>query len=94
MEKLKLQKIESYDAGYGEASSDHSLKKAVAITAAAALMVGGLTGCAGLCEPQYSGYMTVESVSESDISPSDSCSSDEEMFTLDGDVAYVPSDNG
>ena len=93
MKKMKLQKIESYEAGYDESSSG-TLKKAVAVTAAAALMAGGLTGCAGLCEPQYSGYMSVESVSESDLSPSDACSSEDEMFTLDGDVAYVSSDNG
>ena len=93
MDKMKLQKVESYEAGYDESSSG-TLKKAVAVTAAAALMAGGLTGCAGLCEPQYSGYMNVESVSESDLSPSDACSSDDEMFTLDGDVAYVSSEEG
>jgi len=93
MEKMKLQKVESYEAGYVEHSSG-TLRKAIVVTAAAAVIAGGLTGCAGLCEPQYSGYMNVESVSESDLSPSDACSSDDEMFTLDGDVAYVPSDNG
>lgn len=94
MEKMKLQKVESYDAGYSEAESGVALKKAVVATAAAVVMVGGLTGCAGLCQPQYDGYMSVESVSESDISSLDSCSSEDEMFTLDGDVAYVSSDNG
>ena len=93
MEKMKLQKIESYEAGYDEVYSV-TLMKAIAVTAAAAVMAGGLTGCAGLCEPQYSGYMNVESVSESDLSPSDACSSDDEMFTLDGDVAYVSSEEG
>ena len=93
MEKMKLQKIESYEAGYDESSSG-TLKKAVALTAAAAVIAGGLTGCAGVCEPQYDGYMSVESVSESDISPSDACSSEDEMFSLDGDVAYVSSEEG
>lgn len=91
MDKMKLQKVESYEAGYDESSSG-TLKKAVAVTAAAAVIAGGLTGCAGLCEPQYDGYMSVESVLESDLSSS--CSSEDEMFTLDGDVEYVPSEEG
>ena len=93
---MKLRKVDVYDAGYGG-----TIKKAVAATAAAAAMVGGLTGCfknslSGDTEyrpTEYDGYMTVESVSDSDLpDESSSPSSDEEMFTLDGDVAYMPSE--
>ena len=98
---MKLRKTEAYDAGYGVTSQGGALKKAAIITAAAAAISGGLTGClsvAGNMEynpPEYDGYMAVESVSGSDISgDSSSCSSEDEMITLDGDVAYVPSDQG
>lgn len=94
MEKMKMQRVESYDAGYGEGSSGN-LKKVIAVSAAAAAMVGGLTGCLGIgdvCEPTYNGYMVVENVSDSDVSPSDSCASKDESLTLDGDVAYVSSE--
>lgn len=97
---MKLRRVEAYDAGYCGTDNGVTLKKAVAVTAAAAAMLGGLTGCfrnslAGDTEyyPQeYDGYMAVESVSETDISGN--CSSQKEMFTLDGDVVYVPSDQG
>ena len=97
---MKLQKIENYDTGY---SANETVKKAVIAAAAAAAMVGGLTGCfkhslMGDTEyqpPQYDGYMSVESVSDSDLTgDSSSCSSDEEILTLDGDVAYVDSEQG
>ena len=61
MEKMKMQRVESYDAG-------------------------------DVCEPTYNGYMVVENVSDSDVSPSDSCASKDESLTLDGDVAYVSSE--
>jgi len=97
---MKLRKVEAYDAGYCGTDYIITLKKAAVVTAAAAAMVGGLTGClrnslAGDVEynpPEYDGYMAVESVSESDLSGS--CSSESEMFTLDGDVAYVTSGQG
>ena len=93
---MKPKKIESYDAGY---SVSDAVKKTVIATAAAAAMLGGLTGCFGnsisgdmeVQPPQYDGYMAVESVSESDIAGTPSPSSEDEMFTLDGDVAYTPS---
>ena len=86
-------RIDSYEAGY---SVSGAVKKAVVATAAATAMLGGLTGCfhnsiSGNMEyrpPEYDGYMVVENVSDSDVSPSDSCSSDDESFTLDGDVSY------
>lgn len=106
---MKLRKIGQYDAGYGETSSGGTLKKAVVATAAAAAMVGGLTGCfpqtvSGDMEyqpPEYDGYMTVESVSGSDVSSEEElslageveyfpASSEDDALTLDGDVAYVP----
>lgn len=96
MEKMKLQKVESYEAGYCGITSG-TVKKAIVVTAAAAAMAGGLTGCfrhslSGDVEynpPEYDGYMSVESVSDSDC-----VSSDDEMIALDGDVAYIPSDQG
>ncbi len=99
---MKLQKVEHYEPGYGEGTQSGSLRKAVIATAAAAAMVGGLTGCfdnsiSGDMEyrpTQYDGYMVVEGVSDSDVSGSDrqgACSSDDETVTLDGDIAYVPS---
>lgn len=92
---MKPKKMEVYEAGYGVSGA---VKKAVAATAAAAAMLGGLTGCfsnslAGDTQylpPDYDGNMTVENVSDSDIGSSDACSSDDETFTLDGDVAYFP----
>ncbi|MBQ9902823.1 MAG: hypothetical protein IJM51_10645 [Clostridia bacterium] len=97
---MKLHKVETYDAGYGENSQNATLIKAVVATAAAAAVMGGLTGCFGNSisgnmeyrPPEYDGYM---SVSDSDFSSDPSaCSSENEMFTLDGDVAYVPSEQG
>ena len=97
---MKLQKVETYDAGYGETSQSGTVRKAVAAAAAAAAVAGGLTGCFGNSisgemeyrPPEYDGYMVVEGVSDSDLASNPSaCSSEDGMFTLDGDVAYVPS---
>ena len=100
---MKLHKVEAYDAGYGESNQRDTLKKAVAAVAASAAMVGGLTGCfrnsiLGDMEyqpPEYNGNMVIQGVSDSDISGNPSaCSSEDEMFTLDGDVDYFPSNQG
>lgn len=88
---MNLRKVECYDAGYGEASSNGTLKKAVAATAAAAVMVGGLTGCfpqsvSGNMEyqpPEYDGDIAVESVPESDPSS-------EEEWSIMGEEEYFP----
>lgn len=99
---MKPKKIESYDAGY---SVSGVLKKA-AVAASAAALLGGITGCGNSImgdmeyqPPEYDGYMVVEGVSDSDISPNQSFSpynsgsSEDEVFTLDGDVAYCSSYN-
>ena len=100
---MKLRKMEVYESGYGENPPSGGLKKAVIATAAAAAMAGGLTGCSLLSvsgdmeyiPSEYDGYMSVESVSDSDLSSEPSaCSSEDETITLDGDVAYVPSEQG
>lgn len=99
---MRLHKVEAYDAGYGESIQRDTMKKAMVAVAASAAMIGGLTACfshsiSGDMEyrpTEYDGYMAVESVSDSDLSSHPSCSSGEEMLTLDGDVAYVPSEQG
>ncbi len=89
---MKLKKIESYEAGYG------IIKKAAAAASAVALL-GGMTACrhslSGDVEynPQeYDGNMSVQVISDSDISSDEYCSSENEIFTLEGDVAYLPDD--
>lgn len=99
---MKLKKVEQYSAGY----SKESLLKKCAAGALGAALLGTLAGCAGTNPDPYDGGMTCEPeeptgtyVSESDRSggqlpyegkvvtpPED----DEEAYSLDGDVAYVP----
>ena len=92
---MKLHRMEHYDAGYSDGSGiGCTLLKGIAATTAAAALLGGLTACGDnslMGDVVYDGYMSVESVSDSDIAGTPSPSSDEEMFTIDGDVAYVPS---
>lgn len=92
---MKLNKVDHYEAGYGDGHpSGHPFLKGVAITAATAALLGGLTACGDnslMGDVAYDGYMSVESVSDSDIACPSSSSADDGMFTLDGDVDVVPS---
>lgn len=91
---MKTEKVEKYEAGY---SHTDLLKKGSATVAAALLMCGGLASCNELgyegdeeyYPNEYDGGVTC--VSQPDVS-SDVPSNDEE-FTLDGDVAYVQSES-
>lgn len=90
---MKTEKVEKYEAGY---SRTDLLKKGSAAVVTALLMCGGLASCNELgyeggeeyYPNEYDGG--VSCVSQPDVS---SVSSDDEEFTLDGDVAYVQSES-
>ena len=100
---MKQKKITAYDAGY---SMESVIKRTAIAASAVALLGGltacrhSLMGDVEYNPNDYAGNMVVEAVSDSDstsVSLSDAsctldnpCSSEDEMVTLDGDVAYIP----